>query len=129
MAAPQSVELATLVQCTEKLAIGISQDPLVVATKLLEAGLVPPKLIATILLPNKCDFEKAIDLLICMQVMKIVEGFPQKFEVFMKILKDCCWLNDLVRKQYEVAKKNQGEVIQVRQINHWNVSGKKQAIA
>ena len=123
MAASQSVELATLVQCTEKLARGISQDPLVVATKLLEVGLVPPKLIATMLLPNKCDFKKAIDLL--MQVMKIVQGFPQKFQGFMKILKDCCWLNDLVRmvsEQYEVAKKNQGEVIQVRQINHWNVS-------
>ena len=80
MAASQSVELATLVQCTEKLARGISQDPLVVATKLLEVGLVPPKLIATMLLPNKCDFKKAIDLL--MQVMIDCSGFPSEVPRF-----------------------------------------------
>ena len=61
--ASQSVEYATLVQCTEKLTRGISQDPLNVATKLLEVELVPPKLINTMLLPSKLDYDKAIKLL------------------------------------------------------------------
>ena len=115
MAASQSVELATLVQCTEKLANGISQDPLYVANKLLEAGLVPPTLVSKMLLPSGENYCKATELVL--QVMKVVEGSPQKFDVFMKILKDCYWLNDLVETvcgQYEIVKKDQDEVIQVK---------------
>ena len=115
MAASQSVEYATLVQCTEKLARGISQDPLSMANKLLEAGLVPPTLVSKMLLPSGENYSKATELVL--QVIKVVAGFPQKFHVFMKILKDCYWLNDLAETvcgQYEVTKKDQDEVIQVK---------------
>ena len=110
MAASQSVKYASLVQCTEKLARGISQDPLVIANKLLEVGLVPPKLVRNMLLSSKTDYEKATELV--MQLIKVIEGFSEKFDIFIKILKEFYWLNDVVE---EVCKRYQINKDEVRQ--------------
>lgn len=51
--------------------------------------------------------------------MQVVEGLPQKFVVFLKILKECYWLGDLVEAvcdQYGVAKKayQDGEMMVIK---------------
>ena len=96
-----------MVENAERLISAISVDPLVVANKLLEARLVPPKLIRTMLLSSKDGYDKATELV--MQVMKAVESTPEKFDVFLSILSDFLWLHDLVESvhtQYEANKQN-----------------------
>lgn len=102
----QSVEHATLVEYAEKLASGISADPLVVANKLLEARLAPPKLVRTMLLQSIDNYDKATKLVL--EAVTIVESYPEKFRAFMNVLSDFLWLRDLVesvQKQYETNKR------------------------
>ena len=107
VAITESVEHSTMVEHAERIISGISVDPLVVANKLLEARLVPPKLISTMLLSSKDGYDKATELV--MQVMKAVESTPEKFDVFLSILSNFLWLDDLVESvhtQYETNKQN-----------------------
>ena len=62
-----------MVEHAERLISGISVDPLVVASKLLEARLA--KLISTMLLPSKDGYDKATELV--MQVMEAVRALPR----------------------------------------------------
>ena len=100
-----------MVKCFDMLISGVSVDPLVVANKLVEAGLVPPKLVSTMLLPSRDSYDKATELVL--QVTKVVKSSPEKFEVFMSILNNFMWLDDLVEsvyKQYEANKQTPPEV-------------------
>lgn len=89
----QSAEHATLLQCADRLIGVVSVNPLPVARKLLEAGLVTQDLIDAILL-SKSDHEKATELVL--QVIKIIKNSPEKFEVLMKILETFPWMSGLV---------------------------------
>ena len=92
-----------MLKCFDTLIARISTDPLVVANKLVEAGLVPPKLVGTMLLPSRDSYEKAAELVL--QVTNVVESSPEKFEVFMSILSNFLWLDDLVESLYKPTNK------------------------
>ena len=101
-----------MLKCFDTLIGRISTDPLVVANKLVEAGLVPPKLVGTMLLPHRDNYDKAAELVL--QVTNMVESTPEKFEVFISILSNFLWLDDLVEsvyKQYEANKQTFQEVL------------------
>ena len=105
MATPKCVEVVTLQQCVDKLAIGMSMDPLTLANKLLAKGLTSQRLEREILNQDKDNYNKATALV--SEVMIIVENSPEKFEVFMDVLNEfMCWddLVKLVREQYESNK-------------------------
>ena len=102
MATPKCVEVFTLQQCVDTLATGISIDPVIHANKLLEKGLTSRRLVREMLNPSKDKYDKATELV--MEVMNIVENSPEKFQVFMDILREFMYLEDvvkLVHSQYE----------------------------
>lgn len=108
MATSQSgvkLEHLTLLQCTEKLTNGISQDPLKVASLLLEKGLVAPAQVRSAQLQGKDDHLKASELVLHM--IGKVEMFPENFEVFLSLLDSLFWLQDVVesvRRKHEENK-------------------------
>ena len=103
MATPKCVEVATLLQCMDKLATGISIDPLLLSNKLLAEELISPRLVRQMLDSSKGKYDKATELV--MEVINIVENSPEKFEVFMNALsEELLCLGDLVnqvRRKYE----------------------------
>lgn len=108
----ESVEHATLLQCTAKLVGGISQDPLVVSNELLEAGLTSRRIVSAMLLPGKDNYDKSTELVL--HVIGVVENSPKKFEVFINILRKFQWLDylvELLEEEYEAIKsKTESEV-------------------
>ena len=91
------MEVITLQQCVDKLATGISIDPISLANKLLEKGLTSQRLVREMLNSSKDKYDKATKLV--MEVINIVENSPEKFEVFMNALSsDLLCLGDLVDK-------------------------------
>ena len=76
----ESIEHATMVQCADALSGGLSADILKVSNKLFEVGMVPPKLVRTMQLPSRDDYDKATELV--QQVTTVVENCPEKFGNF-----------------------------------------------
>ena len=103
-----SQEYATMVQFFEALVLGISQDPLTIANKLLSVGLAPPNLVDRMLLQPRENYDKATEIVSL--VMKKVEGSPETLEVFMSILADLPSLHDLVGSLHEKYERNKNEV-------------------
>ena len=104
----ESIEHATMVQCADALSGGLSADLLKVSNKLFEVEMVPPKLVQTMQLPSRDDYDKATELV--QQVTTVVENCPEKFNVFMGILAEFQWLSylvEVVQEQYEINQKNE----------------------
>jgi hypothetical protein len=102
---PHCAEYATIVQCAERLTSGLSADPLKVSNKLLEVGMVPQRLVRTMQLPSKDDYDKATTLV--SHVTGAVKNYPTNFHVFMEILAEFPWLTNLVKtvlEMYEINK-------------------------
>ena len=89
------MEHLTLVQCTEKLCSGISQDPLRVCLKLFENGLVADAQIRECQLESKDRYVKA-SVLVDVVTQKI-GSFPSCFETFLTILEEFPWLREEVK--------------------------------
>ena len=102
------LEHLTLIQCTESLTSGISQDPLKVASLLLEKGLVAPAQVRSAQLQGKDDHLKASQLVLHM--IGKVEMFPEKFEVFLSLLDGLPWLQDVVECVRQKYKENKAGV-------------------
>lgn len=88
-------EHLAMVQCTEMLTNGVSQDPLKVASMLLSEGLAAPAQVRSAQLPTKDDHLKASELVLHM--MGKVEMFPENFERILSLLDTLPWLQDVVK--------------------------------
>ena len=114
-----------MVECFDTLVLGISQDPLTVANKLLSVRLAPPNLVDRMLLQPRENYDKATEIVSL--VMNKVEGSPGTLGVFMGILTDLPSLHDLVdllHEKYELNKNDHhGEVRKyISQDQRWDKS-------
>ncbi len=100
----QNIEHLTLVECTSLLARGLSLGPLEVAQKCFEQHLVSNSLIESVLLQTKEDYAKASELV--KQITTRVQDFPEKFHVFMRILRQLHYLADVYNKVNEKYEEN-----------------------
>ena len=74
VAPPKCVEVVTLQQCVDKLATGISIDPVSLANKLLEKGLTSQRLVEEMVSTSKGKYDKATELVV--GVINIVKNYP-----------------------------------------------------
>ena len=105
MATNQGVEYVSLLSCKEQLISEISADPLAVSSRLVIEGLIPPSLLPAEPLSSKEKEQKARELV--QVVTNKVKNFPSKFNVFVSILGEFTWLQDLtqlVREKYHEPK-------------------------
>ena len=97
-----------MVQCADMLSTGLAADLLKVANKLFQVGMVPPKLIRTMQVLGRDDYDKATELV--QQVTTVVKRWPEKFHIFMGILAEFQWLSnvvEVVQEQHEINKKEE----------------------
>lgn len=85
----------TLVSITDKLTTAIAQSPLIVAEKCYAKDLISHELLSLMQLSSMGDAEKASKLVLA--IISCVQLFPDNYDVFMKILQECAWLNLLVK--------------------------------
>lgn len=106
MATNRCVEYISLLSCEEELVSEISADPLAVSSRLVIEGLIPPSLQPSEPLSSKeKKKQKARELV--QVVTNKVKTFPRKFNVFVSILGEFTWLQDLaqlVREKYHEPK-------------------------
>lgn len=89
-----SLEYQTLLACTSKLVSEISQGPSTVSAKLLDKGFIPPNLHKKMQMIALEDQVKASELVSC--VTSKVQNYPEKYRVFLEILRGEAWLGELV---------------------------------
>ena len=92
----------TLVQCTEKLCTGISQDPLKVAQKLFECKFVSGAQVSSSRSPSTDSYHKASVLV---EAIRSRIKTQSDFESLMRILDECTWLENEVKNLQEVYEK------------------------
>ena len=93
MAESSSAEYRALVANNDKMISEISADPLTVTSKLMAKGLIPPVSLSSAHLQAKEKELKASELV--EQICKKVNTFPEKFELFVEVLNELMWLQDL----------------------------------
>ena len=99
MAIKQNIEYITLLRCTAELISEISADSLSISARLLAQGLIPQALHGS---------PKASELV--QHVTSKVKTFPGNFEVFVGILNEFPWLQEiveLIHKTYNEVKLEQ----------------------
>lgn len=99
----------TLVSITDKLTAAIAQSPLIVAEKCFAKHLISRGLLSLVQLSSIGDAEKASQLVLT--IITCVQSFPEKYDVFVKILQESPWLESLVKliqKTYYEELKGQG---------------------
>ena len=94
-----NAEYLALVNGTDKITSEISADPLTVAQKLMAKGLIPPVSLSSTLLQTKEKELKASELI--KQVINKVGSFPENFEVFLTVLNEMPWLQQLAKWIHE----------------------------
>ena len=91
----ESVEYRTLVTCTPNLNTLISGDPLTIANDLVAVNMISPGIINEISSRQVDDRTKACKLVKC--VCDHVGFNPEKYDLFISVLKRHMWLDDLVK--------------------------------
>lgn len=102
----------TLVSITDKLTTAIAQSPLKVAEKCFAKDLISQGLLSLVQSPSIGDAEKASKLVLT--IISCVQLFPDNYDVFMKILQECAWLNllvKLIQKTHYEELKGQGSLV------------------
>ena len=93
---PANTNHAALVAINDKIIISLSADPLVVAQSLFSRGVIPPGVLEAMQqLESKTKRDKAAELM--GEVLTKVQNFPANFEVFVEVLKEQLWLEDVVQ--------------------------------
>ena len=95
----ESIEYSTMLERTVDLISEISADVLSVANELVAERLIPPSMQSSALIQAKDPQTKATELV--HQVTNKVKTFPEKFHVFLKVLKRIGWLEELAKKIHE----------------------------
>ena len=98
--------------CRQAIATGISIDPVSLANKLLEKGLTSQRLVEEMVSTSKGKYDKATELVV--GVINIVKNSPGKFQVFMDILNEFMYLEDLVKLVHSQYEANQEKEIKVK---------------
>ena len=88
-----SPELTAIDRCIEKLVYVIRIDPLSIAIKLIAKELLPYSIADRMRLPGITEEVKATDLVA--SVRGLIAESPEKFNDFVKILKEEPWLNSV----------------------------------
>ena len=95
----ESVEYSTMLKCTVDLISEISADVLAVANELVAERIIPPSMQSSAQIQAKEPQTRATELV--HRVTSKVRTFPEKFHVFLDILKRFGWLEDLAKKIHE----------------------------
>lgn len=100
-----NIEYLTLVESTSFLARAISIDPLEIAQKCFEQSMFSEDQMRSVQLDAKDSYTKASELVTL--VTTKIQDFPEKFHVFMRILRELHYMQDVVIKvneKYELKK-------------------------
>jgi hypothetical protein len=92
-------EYRVLVLMSDTIVNSLSADPVVVAQTLFARFMIPLNVLESQQIIAKTKTERARELV--GEVVKIVKEHPQKFKVFMEVLKEELWLEDLVKQIQE----------------------------
>ena len=111
MAECDTAEYRALVRATDKMTSELAADPLTVASKLMAKGLIPPAALGSAQLETKEKELKASELV--KQITSKVNNFPEKFEIFLAVLNEMHWLQDLAKWISEECKKIKMEATKV----------------
>ncbi len=97
MATQENIEYLALLKCKVELTSGISEDPLSVATALVDKELVPESLCKSVESQTEDDEMKATELLIS-EVTNKIRKYPERFSDFLVVLLSYKWLEDVLKR-------------------------------
>ena len=106
------VEIATLVQCNEKLVTALSSDPLGTANALFSSDFIRENTLDKMQLPSTTPKEKATELVIAIRAT--VKNKPQRFRELIEILRRDPYNSDIVEilnKTNDKLKKGKATII------------------
>ncbi len=112
MAENVSAEYRALLRATDKMTSEIAADPLTVASKLMANDLIPPVALGSAQLQAKEKELKASELV--KHICSKVDNFPENFDVFLGVLDEFTWLQQLakwIREEFKKLKAKGQEVI------------------
>ena len=91
----ENIEYLALLKCKVALTSEISEDPLSIATALMDRGLIPESLHSSVLQQTKDNEVKASELV--NKVTNKIKTYPARFADFLEVLQGSNWLKDVLK--------------------------------
>ena len=95
----KSLKHLSLLKCARGLVVAVAADPLDIAERLLEKGIVSEQQVRAAQLQTKENHLKASELV--MYLIDLVGSWPEKYESVLGVLDEVTWLRDIVKRMKE----------------------------